>query len=284
MIPETLLQLINQHHETSFALIERYGAGEQGAYAIADAEDNRFVMKCGREPTKIDSYRMATQVTNLLRKVGYPVPQYTLIGVLGGVSYSIQRALPGAPDHVATIDLASRLVELNKLQANRAITKSQDWPAPVVNTVLFGGDGYCLLDPLQNYSATTAELLNVLQVLVTKHADEEFETNDIVHFDFNPANILVHQGAISGVIDWDGSCSGDCVFDLATLLFYQYDMPDLRDLLWTEAVERAGPGPLRVYLAHMILRQVDWSIRHHDSSTVRQYAQRAEEILRDIGN
>lgn len=152
----------------------------------------------------------------------------------------------------------------------------------MVDTVLSGGDGYCLLDPLRNYSTTTAELLNVLQTLVTKHAGEEFQTNDIVHFDFNPANILVHEGTISGVIDWEGTCTGDCVFDLATLLFYQYDRQDLRELLWTEALERSGPGPLRVYLAHMILRQTDWSIRHHSSAIVQDYLRRAETVLLDI--
>lgn len=282
MKPETLLKLINEDQETTFSLIDRYAAGEQGAYAIVDAEGHRLVMKWHPESSRIENYQAASQVTDLLRKFGYPAPQYILAGVLCGVSYSIQHALPGAPHEVTSTELAAHLVELNRLQVDRAVVEPRSWPARVVDTVLSGGDGYCLLDPLRNYSTTTAELLNVLQTLVTKHAGEEFQTNDIVHFDFNPANILVHEGTISGVIDWEGTCTGDCVFDLATLLFYQYDRQDLRELLWTEALERSGPGPLRVYLAHMILRQTDWSIRHHSSAIVQDYLRRAETVLLDI--
>jgi hypothetical protein len=241
-------------------------------------------MKWHPDPVRLANYRQAAQVTDLLRGANYPAPRYVLAGVLDGISYSIQQELLGTPHQTTTTDLISRLVELNRLQARRAITQFRDWPAPVVDTVLFGGDGFCLLDPLRNYSPTTAEILNVIQAMVTTHADDEVETNDIVHFDFHQGNILVHEDAISGVIDWDGTCSGDCVFDLVTLLFYHYDRQDLRKLLWTEALERAGPGPLRIYLAHMILRQIDWSIRYYDSAIVQRYIGRAEEILLDIAD
>lgn len=284
MEPEALLQLINQNHATTFRLVERYAVGERGAYAITSSESGRYVMKWHPDPVLLANYRQAAQVTAHLHEADYPAPRYVLTGVLGGISYSIQQELPGTPHQVKTTGLVSRLVELNRLQTSRASTQRRDWPAPVVDTVLFGGDGYCLLDPLRNCSATTAEILSAIQALVTKHADDEVEANDIVHFDFHQGNILVYEDAISGVIDWDGTCSGDCVFDLVTLLFYLYDRRDVRKLPWTEALERAGPGPLRIYLAHMILRQVDWSIRHYDSATVQKYVRRAEEILCDIGS
>ncbi len=135
---------------------------------------------------------------------------------------------------------------------------------------------------MRTYSAATAELLAVLQRLVAAHADADYATTDIVHFDFTPANILVADGQISGVIDWEGTCSGDRAFDLATLLFYAYEDADLRALLWRQAVARANPTVVGVYLAHLIVRQVDWSIRHHDRSTIERWLHVAGMVLGDL--
>ena len=69
---------------------------------------------------------------------------------------------------------------------------------------------------------------------------------------------------------------GDRHFDLATLRFY----------LAGQAPQLAGPVDERLadisehrrraYWAHLSLRQVDWSIRHHDAATVRHWVEVAE--------
>ena len=133
---------------------------------------------------------------------------------------------------------------------------------------------------MRNHSPTTNALLNTLQSIVAAHAGDRFTTNDIVHFDFTPANILVDGGRIGGVIDWDGACAGDRTFDLATLLFYTYDQPETRAPLWQTALKQSGPAALRVYLAHLILRQVEWSIRYHDQAAAEHWLERANDILR----
>jgi len=69
---------------------------------------------------------------------------------------------------------------------------------------------------------------------------------------------------ITGVIDINPPLlAGDRAFDLATLLFYHYDHDDIRDVLRARLLNMAGPEAARTYLAHMVLRQVDWSLRHH---------------------
>jgi aminoglycoside phosphotransferase (APT) family kinase protein len=145
--------------------------------------------------------------------------------------------------------------------------------------VLQGGDGYCLLEPLRTYSSTTAALLVAVQALVMRHADAHCATGDLVHYDFNPTNLLVQDGMISGVIDWQDPCSGDCTFDLSTLLFYCWEISELQDRLWSCALDRAGPRMLGVYLAHMILRQVDWAIRHHGAADTARWCRIAQDIL-----
>jgi aminoglycoside phosphotransferase (APT) family kinase protein len=87
---------------------------------------------------------------------------------------------------------------------------------------------------------------------------------DFVHFDFNPANLLSDGTSVTGVIDVNPPVlAGDRAFDLATLLFYHYDHDTIRDRLRERLLDLAGPRPASAYLAHMVLRQVDWSLRFH---------------------
>jgi thiamine kinase-like enzyme len=169
------------------------------------------------------------------------------------------------------------------MQCRQALNPCADWPRPVVDSVLHGGDGFCLLDPMRSYSAETAALLAVLQSLVASSGVETFPANDVVHFDFQGANILVDRGEITGVIDWEGCCAGDATFDLATLYFYTD--PDgeaarhQRDRLWDLLMARIPPSLLGAYLAHLVLRQLDWSIRFHERAMIAHWLRRGNEVL-----
>jgi len=170
------------------------------------------------------------------------------------------------------------------MQIGQALPGLPDWHQEAVNTVLFGGEGYCLQSSLQQYSASTATLLSDLQRLVSAHQDTPHRTNDVVHADFQHSNILVHDHRITGVVDWDAVHAGDCVFDIATLLIYSYDDREVREQLWRYALERASHRLLSVYLAHLILRQVDWSLRHHDQRTIDSYLNRGNILLVEISD
>lgn len=280
--PAELLQHLNALHQTTFTLLEKYPDGEQGAFAVTDHLGRRWVLKWAPDAHNVPWMQEAKTVTDLLRSRGYPAPHYLLIeGIPEGI-YSIQSALPGSPLRTLTTTLLPRLFELNELQVGQAIPGRKDWHQEVINTVLLGGDGYCLHTSLQQESQRTADLLQTLQALVMAHQDEPHRTNDIVHGDFQHANILMQDGQISGVVDWDGFAAGDCTFDIATLLFYSYDLVDVRELLWNYALERASLNLLSIYAAHLILRQVDWSLRYHDHTTSERYITRGQILLQEI--
>jgi len=279
MDPVELLQQVNALHQTTFTLVEKYSDGEQGAFAITDHLNRRWVLKWTPEARNLQWMQGAKTVADLLRSLGYPAPYYLLIGKIPAGIYSIQSVLPGFPMRHLLPALLPRLFELNELQVGRAISGRKDWHQEVINTVLFGGDGYCLHASLQQHSPVTANLLQTLQTLVIAHQDEPHRTNDIVHGDFQHSNILIHDEQISGIVDWDGSCAGDCTFDIATLLFYSYDVVEVRERLWDYALKRASLRLLSMYLAHLILRQVDWSLRHHDLATSERYINRGLVLL-----
>jgi aminoglycoside phosphotransferase len=279
MTLEALVAAINEQQRTSFRLGERFGGGEQGAYALVDAAGTRFVLK--RNPVgRTAPFERARAVTELLDRRGYPLARYVATGTTEDAAYAVQELLPGEPMGRLAAHFIPRLLELNDLQTGPAPFAERHWRPMIVQSVLEGFDEYCVIATLRDYSPPTAKLLVSLQALVRANANIELATDDIVHFDFTPANVLIDEGRISGVIDWDGVCAGDRAFDLATLLFYAVEQPELRAILLPEVLARTSEGALRLYLAHLIVRQLDWSIRFH-SPEVAGYWLRHAQLLAD---
>ncbi len=282
MSPGELLQRINRLHGTTFTLLEKYADGEQGAFVVIDALNKKWVLKWADGAHNLPWMQGAKTVTDVLGSIGYPAPSYLLIGKMPEGIYSIQSMLPGVPIRELTATLLPHLYELNRLQVGRAIAGRNDWHQEVVKTVLVGGDGYCLHASLEHHSQDSADLLRALQRLVMRYQDEPHRTNDIVHGDFQHSNILIQDERVSGVVDWDGWYAGDCSFDIATLLFYAYDTFEIHELLWNYALEQVSLKLLSMYLAHLILRQVDWSLRYHDEKTSERYIKRGQMVMWEI--
>lgn len=156
---DVILHQINQQHGMSFRLLDRYPTGEQGAFGLTDTTGARFVLKWAPDPTALATFQRAARITERLRGRGYPAPHYALFGRTAHGAYAIQHALPGQPLPHLPLALIPQFLELNDCQAGLAATDANTWPAPVVDPVLYGGNGFCLLAPMQTYSTTTATLL-----------------------------------------------------------------------------------------------------------------------------
>lgn len=259
----------------------RYAAGEHGAYALTDDAGGRYVLKWA---TAAASPRFATAATVAaeLRGDGYPAPHYRFVGEVGGMAYAVLTALPGEPLVAPSASLLPHLFALNSLQVGRAAGGAGDWPRVLIHTLLQGGDGYCLPATLHAHSPETAKLLACCQAAARAAQHVRWITGDIVHFDFHPGNILSAAGCVSGVVDWEGTCAGDCAFDLATLLFYTYDLLRVRAALGAHLRQRLDPRIAALYFAHLIVRQVDWSIRYHDDAAVRGWLDTAHAVAADF--
>ena len=165
-----ILADINQRHATTFVLLDRYATGEQGAYVLVDASGDHFVLKWAPDCVVIARYQRAQRITDRLRALGYPAPQHVLVGRTADVAYAIQRALPGQPMEQLPLALVADFLALNERQRDQARSETLTWTQPVVQPVLFGGDGFCLLEPMQTYSITTARMLQAVQTIVRRSA------------------------------------------------------------------------------------------------------------------
>ena len=91
-----------------------------------------------------------------------------------------------------------------------------------------------------------------------------FPERDLVHLDMYTDNLLAAEdGALSGIIDWEGVCAGDCRFDLDG-----HDQP-----IW-EVVEDSGIElrVLRASVALQALTCTSWQILHNTPDEPRQLA------------
>ena len=250
------LDELNARHGTSFQAAGDYKGGEFGAARLVDAEGQRFVFK--RQPPGL-----APETTATLRPLGYPAPRY----VAWGSDYHVQEELPGEPAWrgwgVAPPVVMSRLLELNELQEGRAVGGDASWPDSIVESVVVGYSEYAVVGTLERHSDESRELIRLCRRAVERHAEAVRGRGDIVHWDFTLANVLLQGGQVSGVIDWGGTRTGDRLFDLATLVYYSRgEAPELERYV----VERIGREGLSVYLAHMVVRQSDWSLRYHGTA------------------
>jgi aminoglycoside phosphotransferase (APT) family kinase protein len=279
--------------------LERFlDGGESGAAAVAiDEGGRRWVVKWqdDQDGAVLSRQRRLGVLTERLRERDYPVPRVRLIERVDGWAVVIREHLRGRPflqelarpvDEVALGALLPDLLRLNGFQAGLAADEPGDWVSYVVSTVLDGRSGWCEVATLRNHSETTAALLGTVQSFARGHAHIEAATGDVVHGDFQFANILVEDARISGVVDWwapeGGALAGDRAFDLATLAFYAWET-SMRQRLLAAAYETTSAAAVALYLGHLIVRQVEWSIRHgHPQPVVERYLRVAADITKDV--
>jgi hypothetical protein len=199
-----------------------------------------------------------------LRRRGYPAARLLASGQVAGLTFWLQERLPGIILERVPVPgwLVPEVLRLNDAQAGLGDGTSR-LPGLIAATLTTGGDGYCVHATLEA-RPDTRDLLAVVRQTAGRCLPAIPEREDFVHYDFTLANLLTTGAGINGVIDINPPpLSGDRAFDLATMLFYLYDRDGLRERLRDRALELTSPRALSAYLAHMLLRQVDWSLRHH---------------------
>lgn len=271
---------VNATFGSGLRLIGRCPGGEVGAHEVVSADGDRLVLKCYERPGALSTLERVAVTVERLRALGHPAPEYRLVGTVPGAAVTLQCLLPGDPLDDLTPSAVARLVEVNALQTGQADTGG-GWAAFVAETLLCGADGWCLHAPVRSWSGATASLLDRIEGVGRAMAGMELPDDDVVHLDFHHRNVLGRDGVVTGVIDWEGCRSGDRLFDLVTLAFCSREADTRPDACaWlTELAADAQPRVVEAYVAHLALRQVDWSIRHRTPADVERWRRWGDEAL-----
>lgn len=277
-----LLEQISALRGKRYRFKGRYAAGENhGAYAVEDASGTPLVLKWMIRPDSVARLERAQKVTARIRTLGVPVPRHTLIDTLPeGVTYWLQTTLPGQPPAQLNLKQIHQLLTWNGRQAGQALSQEQNWSWYVRAVVFAGESGW--KDSLRDYSSETRTVLSRLEQVTAGKEASVSRTGDLVHGDLVPGNVLVAEGEVTGIVDWDAAGCGDRALDLSKLLFYSYDHTPIRSLLRKHIATISGVDALTVYLAYNILAQLDWAIHHHTQAAVEEWIVKASFILADI--
>jgi hypothetical protein len=238
--------------------------GEVGAAYVRWPDGRRSVLTAGRTQSGARA--------DLARAAGVPTARHELTARVDGVRVIVQQRLPGIPPDTVDAGLVRQMLRVNDQLAGVLAAEADPRPAELYLTS--DGPGFCLHGPLEAHSPRTARLLDWVHEVGAEGT--HMIGDDLVHMDFHPGNVLVDGGRLTGVVDWDGATRGDRYFDLMTLRFC---LPAPLTAPVDERLALISPRRRRAYWAHMSLRQVDWSIRHHDEATVDRWLAVAESGL-----
>ncbi|WP_329002112.1 phosphotransferase [Kribbella sp. NBC_00709] len=268
---EQLLLEVNERSGAGLTFVGRAAAGEVGAGFVRwpDGRDGVLTRGFG----SLDDLRRTARVLEAARSHGLPIPQYQLLTEVPDGVGVVQERLPGRPPEVIDRALLESMIALTDRFAGLAA----DLPVPSMY-LLESGPGFCLHESLLRYDDRTRRLLDWVRA-VGRDEPSGMTGDDLVHLDFHTGNVLVDDaGELTGIVDWDGIGRGDRRFGLVTLRFDAHVRLPGTDLTWfDELLENVlSPAVLRLYWAHMSLRLVDWSIRHHTPADTTDWLDFAE--------
>ena len=253
------------------------GGDVSHAAVVSSGDAGRSVLKWWRpaegENDSLAWLRRAAATVETLRGRGYPAPAYELIAERDGCLLMLQELLPGRPPTELRWEHVEQLMAVNGLQEG---TQAEDpaWGEYLVRTLVEGGDGYCLHEPLRTHSPEAAGLLDRVVAVGRATSASSLPAADIAHLDFHHLNVLVEAGTVTGVVDCEGARPGDRAFDLVTLLFCSEEgglEEAAQGRLWEHVLGMRGRPVIRAYMAHMALRLASWSVVHHDDATAERW-------------
>jgi aminoglycoside phosphotransferase (APT) family kinase protein len=261
------------------------GVSDAGAWFATAPDGAPVVLKWFPDETVAERYAVLLPALDELRRRGAPVPEYPHVLVVDGGTLSAQRVLPGASVRNPSTVMVEQVVEWVAVLAGIACPllppDARPWGASVVHTLTVGVDEWAMHEPLRTGGRRSTAVLDRVEAVGADAEPAWFPTDGFVHLDLHTDNLLAgDDGALTGIIDWEGACGGDPRFDLVT---FAYDLDGHDQPIW-DLVEATGiePRVLRAYVAHLALRWTSWQIHHHTDDVARQL-DRAERVLDRYG-
>ena len=247
-------------------------AGQVGAAYVRWPDGHRSVLTYAPGPALALCQATATNL-HYARRAGVPAPEYELVVDLGDEVALVQQLLPGSPPEQVDVDLIEQMLTINH-RMYRILAGAADI-ATVPLHLTESGPGFCLHEPLQAHNDRTRRLLGWVHE-VGASVPPMMAGDDLVHVDYHPGNVLVHDGVISGVVDWVGAARGDARFAIVVMRFAGGLSDQAIARIDRALEEELTEEELRPYWAALSLRLVDWSIRHFTDADTERWLDLAE--------
>jgi Phosphotransferase enzyme family len=281
--PAEATQLLSELTGQTFELIGRLPGGESGAHEVRGPDGSRWVAKWDLSAASQSDRRVALALTDRLRiEAGWPVPEQWSVES-GDCLFVVQQFLSGHPLQVFNEATLGRLLQLHEGRLGLARPEdSSPWPNHLIETLVRGGDDYCLHSSLRTYDVRTSRLLDRIIEIGREVQAKELPGRDIVHWDLHAGNLLQIEGRLSGIVDNDFVTVGDAAFDLAILAVSAAETecaPGVREQLFELTVGSLDEARRAAYFAHLILRVLDWAIRRQRTDELEFWLVQSDRFL-----
>jgi aminoglycoside phosphotransferase (APT) family kinase protein len=256
------------------------GGRSQGAWFATAPDGAPVVLKWSPGETMADRYAALLPALDELRARGVPVPEYLHVGAIDGGTLSAQRLLPGRSQDNPSPAVVESMVECVAAKGGIGgpplAADQPAWGKFVVRALTVGQDGWAMHEPLSTGGRRSAAVLDRAEAVGADADASWFPDDGLVHRDLHTDNVLIDDGALSGIIDWEEACAGDHRFDLVAFAF---DLDGHNQPIW-DVVDAAGfePQVLRAYVAFLTLKCTASAILHRPEDVARQL-DRAERVF-----
>jgi aminoglycoside phosphotransferase (APT) family kinase protein len=244
--------------------IDFFGGGSHGAELWGSESGRRVIVKHHRDAPLVVFETIVRRI-DAMRRAGVPAPA-TTVAAHGDDVLLIHDYLPGRSDPELTRPLVDDLLAIVEREAGLADDSAQLWAGLVQTSLTDGLDGYCEHGSLATFSDASRSLLARARHVGQDPSVSQLRAPDLVHYDLHTNNVLSEDSRhVSGIIDWDAVRSGDRALDLAILAFtstWKTADNGLLEQIWHAFLSSSSHDARVVYMHHVVLRQVDWVIRH----------------------
>jgi hypothetical protein len=246
-------------------LVGALTGGETGAHEVLGPDGRRFVLKWEDVPSRRAAREVGVVLAERLRtSAGWPVPrQWTVVD--DGWLLVWQELLPGAVVACYTHAIVDELFALHDRRLGLAQPGDvDDWPEHLVETLVVGSDTYCIHESLREFDARSRAIVERIEEIGRATDPDALRGDDVVHADLHGENLLQVDGRLSAVIDLDFARIGDAAFDLTSIAVNSLELdaePGARERLLERGIDDVPPERRLPYVAHTVLKCLDWSIR-----------------------
>lgn len=257
------------------------GGESQGAWYATAPDGMPVMLKWSADETLVERYAVLLPALDQLRDRGVPVPEYPYVFEHDGGTLSAQQILSGRSEDNPAPAIVEAMIECIAAKAGLAgpapAAEPPTWGAFVVRALTVGLGRWAVHESLRSSGARSSAVLERLEAVGAVADPSWFPSDGLVHLDLHTDNVLIgDDGTLTGIIDWEGACSGDHRFDLVA---YAFDLDGHDQSTW-DLVDRAGIDRrvLRAYVALLVLKGTDWAIRYRPHDVERQL-DRAERVF-----
>ncbi len=262
--PGEVLSLLEHERGLRLHLVRRFERGDEGAYEVVDLQGRRLVLKW--VPWREDAAqaaRMTARRLERLRGRGCPIPFVAASGRVGDVLFEVQEYVDGRRVERVTDGLLEQLLGAVDAQRGAGLGEGADWWDFLVGGLFEDRTPLCRPSALDGCTAAVKQLVKRLRAVALDARPPEQAFNDVVHFDFGPANVLVDGERLTAILDWQSCRDGDAGYDLVTtdwdLAAWPKADPEAVERLTGEIRRTTAPQAAATYAAHTVLRNLTWS-------------------------